>query len=441
MKTIFTTCLLLVVTAVTLGVPTPGSATPPERRSVLENGLVLLTSEQRTLPMVTLHLLFNAGSRHDPPGREGAANLTSGLLTYGTSRRTALQISEELDFIGARLRTRCTRDMATLSLTLLKKELDTGLSLLSEMLTDSQFPLQEVDRAKKSAIATIKSKRENPRSIANERFMEVLFPKSPYGRPVEGSEESVHTIHRQDVVEFYHKFYRPNGTIMAVVGDVSHEDMIQKLNRFLKRWEKAPLPSNPLVPSSSTTANTIRIQRDLTQANITMGHGGITRGNPDYYAIHVMNYILGGSGLSSRLASTIRIESGLAYSVYSRFNAGKDIGTFQVSMQTKTESAREAIDITTREIERIIKDGVTEQELSDAKAFLTGSFPLRLNTNSRLARFLARTEYLELGQDYITRHSELIRKVSREDIHRAAKTYLHPEKLTIVVVTNLEKTK
>ena len=154
MKTIITACLLLVVTIVTLGIPTPGSATPPERRSVLENGLVLLTSEQRALPIVTLHLLFNAGSRHDPHGLEGAANLTSGLLTYGTSRRTALQISEELDFIGARLRTHCTSDTATLSLTLLKKELDTGLSLLSELLTDSQFPLQEVDRAKKSAIAT-----------------------------------------------------------------------------------------------------------------------------------------------------------------------------------------------------------------------------------------------------------------------------------------------
>ena len=393
------------------------------------------------MPMVTLHLLFNAGSRHDPHGREGAANLTLGLLTYGTSRRTALQISEELDFIGARLRTRATRDTATLSLTLLKKDLDTGLDLLSELLTDSKFPVQEVDRAKKSVLATIKSKRESPRSIAHESFREALFPKSPYGRPVEGSEGSVPAIHRQDVVEFYQIFYRPNGTIMAVVGDVSHEEMIQKLNRFLKRWHKAPLPSNPPVPPFSTAATTIRIQKDLTQANITMGHSGVTRGHPDYYAIHVMNYILGGRGLSSRLASAIRIERGLAYSVYSRFNAGKNIGTFQVSMQTKAESAQEAMDITTREIERIRKDGVSQQELSDAKESLTGSFPLRLNTNRRLARFLARTEYLGLGQDYINRHSELIRKVSREDIHRAARTYLHPGKLTIVVVGNLEKTK
>ncbi|MFQ5904295.1 MAG: M16 family metallopeptidase [Candidatus Binatia bacterium] len=410
------------------------------QRSVLENGLVLLTSEQRDLPMVNFNLLIEAGSRYDPQGREGLANLTARLLTYGTRGRTALQISETLDFIGARLSTGCSEDLATVSLTLLKKDLDTGLNLLAEVLTASVFPSEEIKRQKQSVIASIKAKRENPRHIAHRKFVEALFPQSPYGRPIEGRENSVKRIERASLVEFYGRFYRPNRAILAVVGDISHQEMVERLSKAFRSWEKSPSTKEPPLSPSPGPAGFIRINRDLTQANIIIGHEGVPRGHPDYYAIRVMNYILGGGGFSSRLMNSIRNERGLAYSVYSLFYSEKYVGTFQVAMQTKNETAEEAILIAKEEIRRIREQGVSEEELKAAKDYLIGSFPLRLDTNRRVANFLAQVEFFDLGLDYLDRYPELIRQISQEDVLRAAKRYLQPEKLIVVVVANQEKT-
>ncbi|MFB3062053.1 MAG: M16 family metallopeptidase, partial [Candidatus Binatia bacterium] len=166
---------------------------------------------------------------------------------------------------------------------------------------------------------------------------------------------------------------------------------------------------------------------------------GIPRSHPDYYPVRVMSYILGGGGLSSRLPDAIRNERGLAYSVRASFSAGKYTGTFRISMQTKNKTAEEAIGIAIEEIRRIREQGVTEEELETAKTFLIGSFPLRLDTNRRIARFLARVEYLELGLDFPDRFPDLIRQVSREDVTRVARAHLHLEKLIVVMVANLDK--
>lgn len=411
------------------------------QRSVLENGLVLLTSEQRALPMVTFSLLIEAGSRYDPQGREGLAHLTARLLTYGTRERTALQISETLDFIGASLNTGSGEELATVSLTLLKKDLDTGLGLLAEVLTESVFLSDEIERRKQSVIASIKAKREDPGDIAQSKFLEALFPQSPYGRPVEGTEDSVRAIERSNLVEFYERFYRPNRAILAVVGDISHQEMVDRLAKAFQSWQKRTSAKEPPLSSSPGPANSIRINKDLTQANIIIGHEGVPRGHPDYYPIQVMNYILGGGGFSSRLMDSIRNERGLAYSVYSQFDAEKHVGTFQVTMQTKNETAEEAVRIAMEEIRRIREQGVSEEELKDAKDYLIGSFPLRLDTNRRVANFLARAEFFELGLDYPDRYPELIGRITREDVLRVAKRYLQPEKLIVVVVGNQERIK
>jgi len=164
--------------------------------------------------MITLNLLIKAGSRYDPQGREGLANLAARLLTYGTRSRTALQISEEIDFIGAGLSTGCSEDLATVSLTLLKKDLDAGLNLLADVLTASVFPPEEIDRQKKSVIASIRARDEEPGAIAQTKFLEALFPGSPYGRPVEGTEGAVERMERAELVEFHGRFYRPNRVIL-----------------------------------------------------------------------------------------------------------------------------------------------------------------------------------------------------------------------------------
>ena len=422
---------------VALAAPLRAGVVP--KRSVLDNGIVLLTSEQKALPMVSIELLIDAGSRYDAPNQEGQANLVAKLLTYGTKRRTALQINETLDFLGASLSTRCSDDLASVSMTILKKDLTTGLELLGDILINSTFPQQEIERQKQSVIASIKARDESPGDIAQRRFAAALFPQSPYGRPVEGTETSVKGIQQKSLREFYERYYRPNRSILAVVGDVSEQESTQALNQAFRSWRKGEPGGKRLVPSVIGSSQVIRVNKDLTQANIMMGHEGVPRNHPDYYAIQVMNYILGGGGFSSRAMDSIRNERGLAYSVYSHFGAEKSHGTFVFVMQTKNDTAEEAIRIAREEIRRMREQPVTDQELDDAKNYLTGSFPLRLDTNHKVASFLAQVEFFQLGLDYPDRYADLIRKVTREDVQRVAKAYLHPEKLITVVVGNQKK--
>ena len=433
MKKLFMACFNM-LSICTLMAPATASTTP--QRSVLDNGIILLTSEQRALPMVSIELLIDAGSRHDLPNQEGLANLTARLLTYGTQRRTALEISDALDFVGARLSAGCGEDLANVSMTVLKKDLGTGLELLAEILTGANFPQAEIDRQKQSIVASIRAREESPGDIAQRRFAAALYPQSPYGRPVEGNEASVKALEQKSLKAFYERYYRPNRTIVSIVGDISHQEIARALNEAFRSWQKGDPAADPVPPAKTGSAETIRIQKDLTQANIVLGHDGVGRENPDYYAIQVMNYILGGGGFSSRTLDSIRNERGLAYSVYSYFSAEKGHGTFELVMQTKNETALEAIRIVNAEIRRMREELVTEEELKDAKDYLIGSFPLRLDTNRKVANFWAQVEYFQLGLDYPNRYPDFIQRVTREDVLRVAQKYLKPEKLITVIVAN-----
>lgn len=418
---------------------TAAQAAMVPKRSVLGNGLVLLTSEQRSLPTVSIELLIDAGARHESAEHAGLALLTSKLLTDGTAKRNALQISETLDFIGAGLDTGCGDDLATISMTILKKDLGVGLQLLGEILTGASFPVAEIDRQKQAILASIRAKQEDPGTVASETFAAALFPGSAYGRPVEGTEASVKRLDRKRVQEFFQRYYRPNRTIMSVVGDVSEQEIGAALDQMFKNWVKGEASKPPAPPAQNDGARTLRVDKDLTQANIILGHGGVPRSHPDYYAIQVMNYILGGGGFSSRAMESIRNERGLAYSVYSYFGAEKSYGTFQFVMQTKNESAVEAVRLAREEIRRMRDELVSEVELSDAKDYLTGSFPLRFDTNRKVAAFLGQVEFYQLGLDYPDRYGDFIRKVNRADVQRVARQHLSPEGLITVVVGNQKK--
>jgi zinc protease len=415
------------------------SASLVPKRAVLDNGLVLLTSEQRALPIVAIELMIDAGSRHESADQAGLANLTSTLLSFGTKRRNALQISETLDFIGAGLSTGASANVAGISMTILKKDLTTGLELLGEILTSSTFPQAEIDRQKQTILAAIKAKEDDPGAVAGKAFAAALFPQSPYGRPVEGTEASVKGLQQNNLREFFARYYRPNRSILSVVGDVSEQEIIGALKPALRAWSKGAASTAPPAPSLIGAPQTIRVNKPLTQANIILGHAGVPRGHADYYAILVMNYILGGGGFSSRVMDSIRNERGLAYSVYSYFGADKSHGSFQFVMQTKNETAAEAIRLAGEELQRIREQPVSAQELDDAKNYLIGSFPLRFDTNRRIAAFISQVEYFELGLDYPNRYGDLIGKVSREEVQRVAKQYLQPDRLITVVVGNQQK--
>jgi zinc protease len=213
------------------------------------------------------------------------------------------------------------------------------------------------------------------------------------------------------------------------------------MKHYLGEWKQAGSLSRSLIRlDEQKIRKVVKIDKDLTQANIILGNLGISRENPDYYAVAVMNYIFGGGGFSSRLMQSIRDKMGLAYDVHSFFAAYKEEGIFQIGLQTKNESANTAIDEIIRQIERIKKEKVSDDELGDAKSYLTGSFPRRLDTNRKIADFLASVEFYNLGLDYATKYPDYINSVTKEDILRVAKKYLTTENYVLVVVANQKKT-
>jgi zinc protease len=415
------------------------SAMPPVQRTVLPNRLILTVCEDHALPFVTFQLLIDSGAWKDPPEEEGLSHLTARGLLLGTSKRTVTAIHEELDFMGASLSSSSGRDYATLSLRVLKKDLEKGLDLFMDVLTQPTFPEEEIKREIEKTLAAIQSEEDQPDEVAEKAFQKDLFMNSPYGHPVEGTKESLPRITRDAIARFYRTYYHPNNAILTVVGDISGDEVKTKLSPRLATWPAVEIPKIPFNISFEKEPKTVRIDRGITQANIILGHTGVSRDNPDYYALTVMNYILGGGGFSSRLVETIRNSRGLAYSVASFFDPGKYPGSFQIALQTKNSSAREAIALSFQEMERIREELVSEKELEGAKKYLIGSFPMRLDTQGKLANFLTQVEFYGLGPDYPEKYRTLIRSVTREEVLRVAKKYLHPKNTILVVVANLKE--
>ncbi len=414
-------------------------AMPRAQRRVLPNRLVLLVVEDHSLPLVTLRLLIDGGSRIDPPGKWGLANLTAKGLLLGTSTHSVTAFREALDFMGASLSASSNRDTTVLGLRVLKKDLDRGFDLLMEAITQPIFPEEEIQREVEKTVAAIQSAEERPGVVARKAFRKTLFSGNPYGHPMEGTKESLPEITRKEILQFHRTYHHPNNAILAVVGDITSEEVEAKLTPRLSQWPPAEIPQESFTVTFAKGAKTLMINRNITQANIVFGHKGISRGNPDYYALSVMNYIFGGGGFGSRLFEDIRVKRGLAYSVTSYFEPTKYPGSFQIVLQTQNASAREAVSVMRNQMNRIRNERVSQEELKRAKKYLIGSFPFRLDTQSKLARFITQIEYHGLGLDYPDRYPSLINAVGREEVGRVAKSYLHPEKAILVVVANLKE--
>ncbi len=433
---------LLLVLAAAFGPVCPSAwAGALGQREVLPNGMVLLVAERHAVPIVTLSMLIQAGSMVEPPEKPGVANLVAQLLTQGTKTRTAPQISEAIEFIGGSLSVDAGQELTSISLSVLSKDLDVGLDLLADILLNPTFNPGDMQRKIQEVVAGIKRDQEDPGIVSWQAFLALVYGASPFGRPVEGSETSVPTITRDDLVRFHEAYFRPDKTILAAVGDVSFADLKQRLNARLGAWQPGgPAVTPPALPNHLQKTVVRTIQREVTQANINLGHLGITRKNPDYYAVLVMNYLLGG-GFSSYLVSTIRDEKGWAYDVGSAFSPSKYAGEFDVSMQTKNEVADQAVEAALTQIRRIREQPVAEQALKDAKAYLTGSFPLRLDTSRKIVGVLASIEYYGLGLDYVDRYPALINAVTAADIQRVAQKYLDPDRYVLSIVADLRKAK
>lgn len=417
------------------------SAAPPVRveRWTMPNGLAVLLVERHTIPAVEMHLLVKTGALADPEGRAGLAALTAGLLTKGAAARSAVEIAEAIDFIGGSLTAEAGHDYSTLSLTTLKKDLPAALGIMTDVLLRPAFPVAEVERLRRETLSGIRSAKDDPEAVAGKVFAPLVFGPHPYRYPIEGLETTVPRLVREEAVSFHRTYYRPNNAILAVVGDLTPAEARRTIRQAFGPWEQAALPPLTVATAPPLKERTVKlVDKDLTQATILLGGPGIARTDPDFYSVVVMNYILGGGGFASRLMTTIRDNQGLVYGISSAFDAKRFPGSFEVSLQTKTASAADAIRAVTAEIARMRTGGVTDEELEAAKNYLAGSFPLRFDTNGKLARLLAVVEFYGLGLRYFEDYPRLIRAVTRQDVARVAAEHLDAERYVLVVVGNTE---
>jgi zinc protease len=410
------------------------------KRDILESGLTLLVVERHNLPIVKVSIGVKAGSLVEPAEKAGLANLTAALLTAGTQKRTASQINEEGDFVGASLGASGGDDYITANLSVLKKDVHLGFDLLSDIILNPIFPEDELNKKRERIKGSLMAQEEDPGFVASREFKKAVFGEHPYGRLVSGIPETLDMIKRKDIVQFHAEHYVPNNAIMSVVGDITADEVKGLMKKYLSRWQakKIIVPSQ-LKPGVKKQKKVVAVSRDITQAHIILGHLGVSRDNPDYYSISVMNYILGSGGFASRLMQNLRDEKGLVYDVYSFFAANRHGGSFRVSLQTKNESANTAIEAVLQEIKRIKNTQVSDTELSDAQSFLTGSFPMRIETSSRIAGFLVAVEYYGLGMDYIDNYPGYINAVTKKDVLRVAQQYLDPENFILSVVADQKK--
>jgi len=409
---------------------------------VTANGMTVLVLEQHFLPIVEIHALIKAGSAQDPPDKAGLANLVASLLDEGTTTRSSKQLAEQIDFIGGSLEVKTSEDFTTASARVLKKDADTGFTLLADVLQHPAFHKQEFERIRNQILGEMASDNDDPGHVAMKAFNQMVFHGHPYRWPLQGTEESLAKITVTDVFGFYGREYVPSQVILTIVGDVTVDQATALVQTHFGGWKKASAPVRTTKKAAPIEKKSVQlIEKDLTQSNIVLGHGGISRNNPDFYAVTVMNYILGAGGFSSRLMDSIRDKQGLAYGIMSHFDARLMPGSFWINLQTRSETTNQAISGVLAELKAIRDTPVSEQELAEAKSFLVGSFPLRLDSTAKLAQVLAQVEFYGLGFEYFSQYPKWIERVTKEDVQRVARQYLDPQRYALVVVGNLAKSK
>jgi zinc protease len=426
--------LLLVVVLVLTAAPAAPAARAIAHREVLANGLVLLVAERPAVPIVAVRAFMRAGAVFDPDDRAGLANLAGATLTRGTARHSGTEIDAAIEFVGGSLEAGAGRDGLTASLSVLRKDLALGLDLLADVVLSPAFPEAEVQRKVAQIQAGIKRSEEDPGTVAVRALAPLVYPGHPYGRPVEGTIESVGKLTRDDVVAFYRRHARPDTAIVAVVGDVTLEEARRHVLARFGGWARPPAPA-PTVPAVTgpPRPGTERITRELSQATIMLGRQAIRQVDPDYFPLAVASYVLGG-GSASRLYGRVRNEGGLAYAVYSYVAPGRHGASFVVSAQTRVGEVGTVTDILRDELARMGREPVTDDELRLARDYLVGSFPLRLDTTAKVADFVVAIEEQGLGLDYADRYKAAVARVTGADVQRVAARFFRPDTFSRVVV-------
>lgn len=414
----------------------------PER-FVMKNGLTVYLLEDHELPLVELGMRIYTGSRWEPVEKAGLAGIVAEVIRSGGSEKfPGDALDDELDQSATSVELGIGQNEGVASVNALKENFGRGLEILSDLLQNPAFPQEKIDLCKQELAGGITRRNDNASAICAREFMSLLRGKgSPYAHPVEFA--TLAAISREDVVAFHKQFFQPQNMILGICGDFDSAAMKGELEKYFGSWAKgtAPRPTPPAQDLKAAATHGIFLveKTDVEQSFIRMGHMGGKESDPDYYALILMNDILGG-GLSSRLFCNVRSDKGLAYSVGSDWGAGMDVeGTFQASGSTKLASTGEFIKAVRGEIVRMTEGGVTQEELDRSKNSALNGFVFEFDSTDKIINRLMTYEYYGYPADTLEHFQENIAKVTREDILAAAQKHLHPDQLAILVVGNPEK--
>jgi predicted Zn-dependent peptidase len=428
--------LLVVLALAAPALAQPGSLKlPAYRQVVLKNGLTLLLMEQHEVPMVSFSVRVRAGSVSDPAAREGVASMTAALLRKGTTTRSADQFSAQLDFIGGSFGAAATLDSTVAAAEFMKKDLAKGLDLIADALLRPTFPPDEVAKLVTQRVDSIKSAKDRAAGVLPQYFNAYLYGKHPYGRPTGGDESSLPSIARDDVVKFYEANYTPGGTVMAVVGDFATAEMEQQLTTAFAAWpgKTAPAVAVPDAPAVAGRKLLLVDKPDSTQTYFRIGNIGIKRANPDRVLVEIVNTLFGGR-FTSMINTELRIKSGLTYGAGSSFAEWKAKGPFAISSYTSNASTEKALDMTLDVLKRLHEQGISEEDLASAKAYLKGQFPPDIETGDQLAGVLSELIFNGLDKREIDTYYAKIDAASMADINRVIKQYFPLDNLVFVLV-------
>src|SRR4030095_2898685 len=400
------------------------------------NGITVLVIENYKIPAVSVRLVFkNAGSFMD--GAEyGLASLTAELLTKGTAKRRASVIAEVIDFLGASLAAGSDWDGSYVSLSCLKKHLLSTVDVLADVVINPQFKEDEIKRVKEQRISSILQGKDDPSNLSDKLFNKVVFDKHPFANPPEGAENTIQKLQQKDFINFYSKYYTPENLILAFVGSISVDEALKIVEEKFSKWHGGISPDTGQIydfTSSFSPKNVyIADKPGAVQSSLRIGHIGIERNNPDYIAVSVMNTILGGF-FGSRINYILREKNGFTYGARSGYNSRIQKGEFSVDTEVRTEVTYQAIRLILDELKKITIDYVEEDELKLVKNYLTGVFPLQLETANAVATRVINLKLYDLPKNYYNKYISTINKLTKEDIVKAAKKYIHPDNLFIVV--------
>lgn len=417
----------------TLTFPPIQFSLPVTERLVLENGMVVYLYEDHELPLVSITSYVRTGSIYEPAAKAGLAGITGAVMRSGGTRSTpAEKLDQELEFMASSIDSIIGSDVGNVSMSTLKKNLPRTLELFAQVMMEPAFREDRVNIAKNRTVESLRRQNDDPKSLADRELIKAIYQGHPMG--VFPTIESVSAIGREDMVRFHERYYRPNNIMLAVAGDITRQELVTLLHKTFGGWQKGQVLLPKVPEPQPLKPEVLVVNRDLSQSVIRMGHLGITKDNPDLYAIRVMDYILGG-GFTSRLMTQIRTNQGLAYNVDSNFDVGRLFaGTFQAETETKTGSTARAISLMQDIIAGMTKAPVTDQELKLAKDYIINSFIFGFAKPDAVVNQRVRLEYYGYPERYLENYRENIAKVTKEDVLRVAKKYLHPDRMVLVVV-------